>query len=105
MKKTKKTFGSWLENIVFNFKRVFADICLFIVTALLLKFKDIFVTEPALQLLVFKALLVNAGVIHAHITRKLAFPYIDFNQEGDSTKKWMIIAIYVVIIYAYSHGG
>lgn len=62
-------------------------------------------TEGAIQLILLKGLLVSAGVIHAHIIRKLMFPYIDFNKSKDVMQKAMVIVIYAVVIFAWSRGG
>lgn len=58
-----------------------------------------------LYLFITKFLLVSAGIIHAHITRKILFSYIDFEKENSTTNNIMIIALYIVIIFAWSRGG
>ena len=62
-------------------------------------------TSRAAEDLVFKALLVNAGALHAHLMRKAFFPYIDFANEGEALNKVMIIALYVTVIFSYARGG
>jgi hypothetical protein len=52
-----------------------------------------------------KGLLVSAGVVHAHIVRKLIFPYIDFHKSKDLMHKAVVIGLYLVIIFAWSRGG
>lgn len=53
-----------------------------------------------------KAFLVSCGILHAHISRKLIFPYIDFN---DKKTLWaqniMVIIWYAIIITAWARGG
>lgn len=62
-------------------------------------------TSRAAEDLVFKALLVNAGALHAHLMRKAFFPYIDFANEGEALNKAMVIALYVTVIFSYARGG
>lgn len=62
-------------------------------------------TSHAAEDLVFKALLVNAGALHAHLMRKAFFPYIDFANEGEALNKAMVIALYVTVIFSYARGG
>lgn len=92
-------------QVVRELKRVFVDVC--IALALLLLYLTRFyeyLPAPA-QLIFIKALLVSMGFIHAHITRKLAFPHVKWEEERLNAKTVLIIAIYVVFIYAYSQGG
>ena len=93
-----------MSKIIFQLKRVTFDICLLTIVGISLFFfsKD---TQGAGQMFLFKALLVSAGFLHAHIIRKLAFPYIDFAKTEDTMQKWLVIAIYVSIIFAWSRGG
>ncbi len=93
-----------MNKIIFQLKRVVFDICLLAIVGMVLFIfsKD---TQGAGQMFLFKALLVSAGFLHAHIIRKLAFPYIDFNKTKDIQQKWLVIAIYVSIIFAWSRGG
>lgn len=57
------------------------------------------------SIFVTKFILVSAAVIHAHITRKLLFPYIDFSEERELSNNLMIIAWYVIIIFGWTRGG
>lgn len=92
-------------KIPYNLKRIYFEIILFVMNGIaLFGFKDV-ITNPALQLVSFKMLLINAGILHSHIARKLLFPYIDFGQEKDAVRKIMIVSLYVIIIYAYASGG
>jgi hypothetical protein len=59
-----------------------------------------------LQVLLSKIILVSTGFVHAHITRKVAFPEVDWNDPNDDRmKKALVIALYVIFIYAYAQGG
>jgi len=57
------------------------------------------------SIFVTKFILVSAAVIHAHITRKLLFPYIDFSQEKELSNNLMVIAWYVIVIFGWTRGG
>jgi hypothetical protein len=63
--------------------------------------------SPTLQTIALKATLVSLGFIHAHITGKLCFPAVAWTGEKDHEKyaKMLRIALYIVFVYAYSHGG
>jgi hypothetical protein len=63
------------------------------------------VENQALDLLMYKVLLVSAGFIHAHIVRKLAFPYVDFKTSKNKMHQAMIVGLYLTIIWAYARGG
>lgn len=52
-----------------------------------------------------KFLLISLGICHAHITRKLLFDYIKFEDEKDWSNNLMIIAWYVVVIWGWARGG
>ncbi|MEW6485803.1 MAG: hypothetical protein AB1423_14520 [Pseudomonadota bacterium] len=92
------------NNIAYQMKRVVFDLSVLAIFLVLLFFL-MAGTEGAIQLILLKGLLVSAGVIHAHIIRKLMFPYIDFNKSKDVMQKAMVIVIYAVVIFAWSRGG
>lgn len=52
-----------------------------------------------------KLIFVSAGILHAHVSRKIIFPYISFQKEEDWSNNLMIIAWYVTIIFAWARGG
>jgi len=84
-------------------KRVWFDVCMFAFVGFML---FTFPTEKqGLQLFLYKALLVNAGFLHCHITRKLCFPYIDFRSEKEWSNNLLVISLYIVFIWAYAKGG
>jgi len=90
----------------FNFKRIWAPILFVLLTALsLLWLRNIEDTPRGLELVLYKAALVNLGFINAHIIRKLAFPYIHFSSESEWSNNVLVIAIYVVMIYCFAIGG
>jgi len=57
------------------------------------------------SIFITKFILVSAAIVHAHITRKLLFSYIDFSKESDLTNNLMIIAWYVIVIFGWTRGG
>jgi hypothetical protein len=87
-------------------RRVLPDsIILIILLVMLMSGFYKFLPGP-LQVLISKIILVSTGFIHAHITRKVAFPEVDWNDSNDDKmKKALVIAIYVIFIYAYAQGG
>jgi uncharacterized membrane-anchored protein len=95
-----------LSEAASSVKRVLPDsiILLILVIALLTGFYK-FLPNP-LQTLISKIILVSAGFIHAHITRKIAFPSVNWDSSRDNDmKKLLVIALYVIFIYAYAQGG
>jgi hypothetical protein len=61
--------------------------------------------SPTVQTIALKATLTSLGFLHAHITRKLAFPAVVWGDDEKHMLKLLCIALYVTFIYAYSHGG
>ena len=59
-----------------------------------------------LALFITKFLFVSAGTLHAHAIREILFPYINFNkEEGLTSNAVLVIAIYVIVIFAWARGG
>lgn len=97
-------------NFIENFKRVWVDVVALFTVALLMIFvpSDFLPVEAKaglVSLFITKFILVSAAIIHAHITRKLLFPYINFSQEKEISNNVMVIVWYVIIIFAWSRGG
>ena len=93
-----------------KFKRVgFDALTLLAITLFMIfvptKFLPVEAKAGLFSIFVTKFILVSAAVIHAHITRKLLFPYIDFSHEEDLSNNLMIIAWYVIIIFGWTRGG
>ncbi|MEM0325252.1 MAG: hypothetical protein QXW35_05090 [Candidatus Aenigmatarchaeota archaeon] len=86
-------------------KRIALDILVVITLLIIYATKSYLFFPVVLQDLSYKAMLVSLGFMHAHITRKLAFPNVDWNSEGLNAKTLLIISLYVIFIYAYSQGG
>lgn len=64
--------------------------------------------SPTIQTIMLKATLVSLGFIHAHVTGKICFPKVCWKgtcDEDDGLIKFLRIALYVVFIYGWSHGG
>jgi hypothetical protein len=101
-----KNFIEWLKGV----QRVSFDILSLLFVFLIAVFvPDMIFPEMAkiglLSIFISKLIFVSAGIIHAHISRKLIFPYINFSKDEDWTNNLMIIAWYVVIISAWARGG
>ncbi len=97
-------------KIMENFKRIGVDIFALITIVLLMIFvpNDFLPVEARaglVSLFVTKFILVSAAIVHAHITRKLLFPYIDFSQEKELSNNLMVIAWYVIVIFGWTRGG
>lgn len=98
------------NNFIFNFRRVWVDVISLIAVFLLAWFlPEALMPELAkmglLSIFMSKLIFVSAGIIHAHISRKLLWSYIAFSNEKEWTNNLMIIAWYVVIISAWARGG
>lgn len=87
-----------------RFKRIGVESIILAAIGALLFFTGL-ITNPALSLFLFKALLVSGGIIHAHIIRKFFFPYIDFKESTDPYHKLLVIVIYAVVVMAWASGG
>lgn len=57
------------------------------------------------QLFMYKLLLPNTGFLNAHVVRKLAFKEANWKNDEQRYHKLLIIALYVMFIYAYAEGG
>ena len=86
-------------------KRVWIDIVLLFCTLSLFLLHEYAHLPNPLQLLAFKAMLVSAAILHAHIARKLLFPKIDWNATKLTGGHYVTVVFYLVIIYAYAMGG
>jgi len=86
-------------------KRVLVDILLFVCTLALFILHEYASLPSPLQLLSFKAMLVSAAILHAHIARKFVFPKLDWTATTLTGGHYVAIAFYIVIIYAYAMGG
>ena len=91
-------------------KRISFDLLVFIgMIIILFAIPDYLISRDAmlglLSLLGTKVLFISAGVVYAHISRKLLFPYIDFEKERRRDNNIMIIGYYLIIIFAFARGG
>jgi len=88
----------------FNLKRVYVDILvLFGIVA-----STIFLPTPEsglVALCLAKLMFISAGIVHAHVTRKILWSYIDFSKENDLMQKVMIVMWYAVVIWGWARGG
>ena len=93
-----------------NLKRIGLDVIALATVILLLIFVPVdFLPVAAkanlVSLFFTKFILVSAAIIHAHITRKLLFPYIKFAAEKEWSNNAMVIAWYVIVIFGWTRGG
>ncbi|MGC8869622.1 MAG: hypothetical protein ACP5PT_00830 [Brevinematia bacterium] len=86
-------------------KRILIDVIIVLIILLIYITKVYELFPNPLQLLSLKVILVSAGFMHAHITRKIAFGKVDWDKEGINAKSLLVIVLYAVFIYAYSQGG
>lgn len=64
-----------------------------------------FTLSPIIDLIITKAILVSAGVVHGHITRKLVFPKVDWSDIRMTPDKIAVLLFYAMFIFAYARGG
>lgn len=99
-----------MNNFLFNLKRVSLDVVALASVFMLAFFMPAsLMPEMAkiglLSIFMSKLIFVSAGILHAHISRKLLWPYIDFNTEKEWSNNLMTIVWYAMIILAWSRGG
>jgi len=87
------------------FKRVWVDIFMLSATLGLFALREYIDFPPPLQLILLKAMLVSAGLLHAHIARKLLFPKIDWEAELLRSKHYAAISFYIFIPICYAFAG
>lgn len=102
------------NKVTFHAKRVWFEVfSLFSIFCLIYTIPTSYLTSnnPKLgiiSLFISKFLFVSAGGLHAHIMRKLFFPYIKFDQvsqNGFSMKGLLIVVLYAVVIIGWTRGG
>ena len=97
--------NEFFGNFWYNVKRTWIDTLVLI--AIILGINYLPPPESGVVTLALaKLMFVSAGILHAHITRKIMWPYIDFNnKETDLWQKAMVIVWYGVIILGWTRGG
>lgn len=95
---------NFINKILHGLKRIMFDLVLL---GLLISAMVLLPTPQrrGLEWLMLKAAQVSAGFLHAHIMRKLAFPKVNWYDNDRAWLKGMVIALYVVVIFAYARGG
>ena len=93
-----------------GFNRIWFDVVLILAVFLTAYFApDVLLPEMAkiglVSVFFSKLIFVSAGILHAHISRKLIFPYIDFKNEKEWSNNLLIIAWYVIIVMGWTRGG
>lgn len=87
-----------------NLRRIMFDVVIFSVLLLVYSTEFYVHLSQPIQLVALKALLVSMGFLHAHITRKIAFGNINWDEKL-SPKAILAIILYFIFIYAYATGG
>jgi len=105
---------SFIEKITWHAKRVWFEVLALISIFCLIYFTPTtYLTSQnpklgIISLFISKFLFVSAGALHAHIIRKLFFPYINFEQQspnGITMKGLLVVVIYGVVIFGWARGG
>lgn len=91
-----------MKNVL---RRFWVDLAIIIAILFLLATRIYENFPQPLALAIYKVLLVSLAFTHATLTRKLAFPKVDWNLDRFTPSSVLAIAIYVVFVYAYSIGG
>ena len=99
-----------LKRFIANSRRVAPDLGVLISIIIMLaiipaRLVPVEAQAGLLSLFLTKLILISAGIVHAHLSRKWVFPYIDFKEEAVWSNNLMIIAWYVVIIWGWARGG
>jgi hypothetical protein len=100
-----------LKKLLHSLKRISFDLAgaiFSIVLVLIIVPSSIFPDEAKLafmSLILTKFLLITLGNVHFFITRKLMFSYIKFETEKSWSNNAMIIAMYIIIVWAWARGG
>jgi hypothetical protein len=91
-----------------NLKRIGFDLGIVLLILLSILFLPHLNVEGKINFLASLAMVavrVSMGIMVAHITRKLMWPYIHFKDEKEWSNNLMVIAWYVVIIWSFARGG
>lgn len=93
-----------IKTFFYELKRIIHEIVWSIILISSYIFKIYSVAPPELQQVIQVSLLASLGFTHAHITRKMVFPKVDWDNEPLNPKTALVISLYFAFIYAYSHG-
>lgn len=105
---------SIIDKILWHGKRVWFEVCVILgIFSLIYFIPANYLTSDnpklgIISLFISKFLFVSAGAVHAHIMRKLFFPYIKFDQvsqNGFSMKGLLVVVLYGVVIFGWTRGG
>lgn len=111
LEKAKTVGGKILQSPIWtNAKRTSVDLIALITIGLLMVYAPedylpIVAKANLITLFFTKFIIVSAAIVHAHITRKLLFPYINFAEDEDLTNNIMVITWYVIVIFGWTRGG
>jgi len=86
-------------------RRVFLDLAMVLIIGSIFYF-NLYETIPApLQLVFMKTLLVSTGLFHAHLTRKLLFKKVNWDETTLKGRTLVAIGLYIIIPVCYAFAG
>jgi hypothetical protein len=92
-----------LKQAIDQITRIWFEITVLVIIGVIL-FLLPNIERQGLQLFLYKILLFSASQVHAHATRQIMFPYINF-VESNNMSKAMVISLHVAAAYLYAAGG
>jgi len=88
-------------NIKSNIKRIGLDMIIVIILAIMFLTNFHEKLPTSMQLVTYKIMLISLGLVHAHISRKLIFGKINW-QEPFNVKQLVSGLMYIVFAWLYS---
>lgn len=88
-------------NITSNIKRIGLDMVIAIILAVIFLTNFHEKLPTSMQLVTYKMMLISLGLVHAHISRKLIFGKINW-QESINVKQIIAGLMYIVFAWLYS---
>lgn len=88
-------------NITSNIKRIGLDMVIAIILAIMFLTNFHEKLPTSMQLVTYKMMLISLGLVHAHISRKLIFGKINW-QESINVKQIIAGLMYIVFAWLYS---
>jgi hypothetical protein len=96
-----------------NLKRCSVELAIVITVGLILRLTPESYLDPGninpkiavLATFLLKAVYTSMGFLSGHIARKVMLPYIDFRAEKDWSNNAIVIAFYILGVYAWVNAG
>lgn len=89
------------ESLKNNIRRIGLDMIITIILTILFLTNFHEKLPTSMQLVAYKMMLISLGLVHAHISRKLIFGKIDW-QEKFNVKQLIAGLMYIVFAWLYS---